>query len=247
MYEPRTYRSLHREKDLRRFRVLLGETDLDIAVKKEACNAELFKKTEAFVFEKRQILKEYIARDKVFLETLEPYQALPSAPPEVREMCEKAALAGVGPMACVAGLISEMTGFFLARYSEDVIVENGGDIWMQSGRKRVVSVFAGDSPFSYRIGLEIHPRQTPLGICTSSGTVGHSLSFGRADALVILAPSAVLADAVATAACNLVKREADLEEAVQFALDIPGVTGALAIMGDKMAARGNIKLTPLHV
>jgi ApbE superfamily uncharacterized protein (UPF0280 family) len=99
-------------------------------------------------------------------------------------------------MASVAGFFSEKVGKFLAHYSRDVIVENGGDIWMKSNRIRRVGIFAGSSPFSQRIGLEIGPKRTPLGICTSSATVGHSLSFGKADAVVILAPSAILADAV---------------------------------------------------
>ena len=147
----------------------------------------------------------------------------------IRDRCEAARLAGVGPMAAVAGLISEKCGSLLARYSDNVIVENGGDIWLKTKTVRQIAVFAGNSPFTYRIALEIGPEQTPLGICTSSGTVGHSLSIGKADAAVILAPSAVLADAVATATCNMVQKEDDLQKAAEFALSVPGVTGALVI------------------
>jgi hypothetical protein len=126
-----------------------------------------------------------------------------------------------------------------------VIVENGGDIYIRSGRVRKIGIFAGESPFTNRVALEIQPHQTPLGVCTSSGTVGHSLSLGRADAVVILAPSAPLADAVATAAGNLVQDERDLEKAVNFALGIKSVTGALAIKNDQLAAAGKIKLVPM--
>jgi ApbE superfamily uncharacterized protein (UPF0280 family) len=246
VYEPRVYRSRHSEKDLCRFRVAVDETDLDIAVKKDRYTGQIRDMVEQLVQKERQVLQEYIKKDPVFLRSLEPHQPLTGAPFTVVEMCEKSRLAGVGPMAAVAGLFAELAGKLLARYSRDVIVENGGDIWLKTSRARNVAIYAGVSPFSYRVGLEIRPVQTPLGICTSSGTVGHSLSFGRADAVVVLAPSAVLADAVATAACNMVQEAVDLKRAVEFALAVPGVSGAVAIMGDRIAAVGRVKLVPLE-
>jgi ApbE superfamily uncharacterized protein (UPF0280 family) len=120
-------------------------------------------------------------------------------------MAEAASIAGVGPMAAVAGAVASFLGQVLGSCSREVIVENGGDIYLRSAHERVVAVFAGDSPFSYKIGLRVKPEDTPAGICTSSGTVGHSLSFGNADAVVIKGESAILADAVATQAGNLIK------------------------------------------
>jgi ApbE superfamily uncharacterized protein (UPF0280 family) len=245
VYEPRDYRVLHREEDLHHFQVMIRETDLDIGIKKGQFSTGLKKKVELLVSEERKILKNYIKAHSEFLTTLEPYVPKEDAPPVVVEMCRATKLAGVGPMASVAGYFAEKAGAFLARYSRDVIVENGGDIWMKSDRIRRVSIFAGSSPFSHRIGLEIGPKRTPLGICTSSATVGPSLSFGKADAVVILAPTAVLADAVATAAGNIVQDYDDLEKSVDLALGIPGVIGAVAIMADKMAVRGEIKLIPV--
>ncbi|HHZ17607.1 MAG TPA: UPF0280 family protein [Clostridia bacterium] len=251
VYEPREYRSRHREDDLHHFQVRIGETDLDVGIKKSRFRLELVKKVEAYVTAERQVLQEYIQKHPDFLTALEPWRPEPSKeeqeqiPAAVRAMCRATELAGVGPMAAVAGWLAERTGTYLARYSRDVIVENGGDIWLKSSRTRKVSIYAGDSPFSHQIGLEIRPDRTPLGICTSSGTVGHSLSFGRADAVVILAPSAVLADAVATAACNRVQGTADLQKTVEWALTVPGVTGALAVLADKLAVKGEIKLLPL--
>ena len=90
---------------------------------------------------------------------------------------------GVGPMAAVAGAIAEFVGEELLAYSPEVIIENGGDIYIKSLKKRVVGIYAGNSPLTGKIGLEIEGKETPIGICTSSGTVGHSLSFGRADAV----------------------------------------------------------------
>lgn len=244
-YEPRTYRRLFSDQDLIHFQVAVNETDLDIGIKKEQFREGIPELVRSFLDQAHRELREYIARDPLFLTTLRPHAPLPGAPLTVAEMCGKAELAGVGPMAAVAGLFSERVGELLARYSRDVIIENGGDIWLKTSRIRRVGIYAGNSPFCNRIALEIRPSHTPLGICTSSGTVGHSLSFGCADAVVILSPSAVLADAVATAAANIVKTGEDLKKAAEFALGIPGVTGAAAILGERMAVLGAVKLIPI--
>jgi len=114
---------------------------------------------------------------------------------------------------------------------------------MKSLEKRTVSIFAGDSPLSGKIGVEIEAEDTPLGICTSSGTVGHSVSYGKADAVVVLSKSASLADAAATAIANLVAVPDDFEKAFRKAEVIEGVSGLLVIKGDKAGAWGNIRLT----
>ncbi|AEG15225.1 UPF0280 family protein [Desulfofundulus sp. TPOSR] len=240
----RTYRYRHRQEDLVHFQVVVGETDLDIGVRRERFSPELVERVTQMVRECRAPLEEYIKRDPAFLKAHTPYDIPPDAPPIVREMAEAARLAGVGPMAAVAGAIAERVGRALARFSRDVIVENGGDIYLRSARIRRIGVYAGNSPFSHRLALEVRPQDTPLGICTSSGTVGHSLSFGMADAVVILSPNTALADAVATAAGNLVKDPDQVGQAVDFAARIPGVTGALIICRDKMAAWGRLKLVP---
>lgn len=246
IYEPRSYRAMHSQADLYRFQASFQETDLDIAITKGKYTEELYVQVSTLIAEMRLALDEYIRLDPVFKTALIPHKPMNGAPAAVVEMCRASLLAGVGPMAAVAGLFSEKVGVLLNKYAGDVIVENGGDIWLKSVKKRKVAVYAGKSPFSMQIGLEIEPHDTPLGICTSSGTVGHSLSFGQADAVIILAPSAVLADAAATASANLVQEEGDLEKAVNFALGINGIKGALAIKGDKMAARGRIKLIPMN-
>lgn len=148
-------------------------------------------------------------------------------------------------MAAVAGAVAEEVGRAIARRSRDVIVENGGDIFIKSNSIRRIGIFAGRSVLSSHLALEIRPEQTPLGICTSSGTVGHSLSYGSADAVVILSPSTPLADAVATATGNMVKEYIDMEKAVEFAMSIEGILGALIIKDDKLAAKGQLKIVPL--
>lgn len=244
-YQERDYRLLHRQEDLAHFRVVVKETDLDVGVKKERYNERIVLLVEKLVVKHRCLLEEYIARDQGFLKSLKPYKPDASAPALALTMAGAAAAAGVGPMAAVAGAFAEIVGLSLTRHSRDVIVENGGDIFLRTRIKRLIGIFAGNSPFSQHIGLIIKPEDTPLGICTSSGTVGHSLSMGCADAVVILSPSAPLADAAATAAGNLVHSPEDLQTAVDFALTLPGVSGALAILGDKLAVKGKVKIKPL--
>ncbi|UCD10287.1 MAG: UPF0280 family protein [Dehalococcoidales bacterium] len=237
MYEPRTYRNQVGGTDLVSFGVTVKETDLYIRARKN-----LRSKAERLVEKYRNILEKYIERYPDFVASLEPFSPGDKAPLIVKEMAESAAAAGVGPMASVAGAIAEYVGRELLEYSPEVIVENGGDIFMKSLSPRTVSIYAGESPLSNRISIEISPEDTPLGICTSSGTVGHSLSYGKADAVVIVSHSTSLADAVATATGNLVKNEDDIRAGLEFSEKISGVKGALIIINDKMGVHGEIKL-----
>ncbi|MCG8402914.1 MAG: UPF0280 family protein [Firmicutes bacterium] len=244
-YVERTYRLLHRQEDLVFFRLTVKETDLDIGVPRGRMSKTLVEEARQAVLAVRSQLERYILTDREFLSSLEPRHIAPGAPEIARVMAAAGKAAGTGPMAAVAGAVAQHVGEYLARRTREVIVENGGDVYICSKKARRIGIFAGSSPFSNQIALEVEPHRTPLGICTSSGTVGHSLSLGRADAVVIMSPAAALADAVATAAGNLVKGEDDLQKVVNFALGINSVTGALVIMKDKLAAAGNIKLTPV--
>jgi ApbE superfamily uncharacterized protein (UPF0280 family) len=244
-YLERTYRSLFSQDDLVHFQVVVHQTDLDIGVRKERFSPELAKWVEKRLQELREPLEKYIQEHPAFLHSLVPCDPLPGAPSIAVDMAQAAYLAGVGPMAAVAGAFAHYIGRALARRSKDVIVENGGDIYIRSTRRRRIGIFAGGSPLSNRIALEIKPDDTPLGICTSSGTVGPSLSLGRADAAVILSPSAILADAVATAAGNMVQDSGDVQQAAEFATAIEGVTGAVIIKDDRLAACGKLKLVPI--
>jgi len=244
-FKERFYRQDHRQVDLVHFQVVVAETDLDIAVRKEQFSTELVAWIEEVIRDCRRPLEEYIKKDPGFVKSLTPYKVLANAPSIVQTMAEAGRLAGVGPMAAVAGTVSEFVGKLIAKRSRDVIVENGGDIFMRTSRIRKVGIFAGDSPLSNRVAIEIRPEESPLGICTSSGKVGPSLSFGKADAVVVLSPSVALADAVATACGNLVQTTDDLERALELASEIRGVKGILIIKDDRLAVWGSVKLIPM--
>lgn len=244
-YVERSYRQSFRQDDLAHFQVVVRQTDLDIGVRRERFSPELANWVEELIREQRTLLEKYIEEDPTFLHSLTPCELRPGAPPMAVEMADAACLAGVGPMAAVAGAFAQYVGRALEKRSKDVIVENGGDIYLRSVRKRRIGIFAGNSPLSNRIALEIRPEDTPLGICTSSGTVGPSLSFGKADAVVILSLSAILADAVATAAGNLVQNKDDVQKAAEYATGVEGITGAVIIKDDRLAVCGKLKLVPL--
>ncbi len=153
-----------------------------------------------------------------------------------------AAEAEVGPMAAVAGAIAEFVGRDLLPFSSNIIVGNGGDIFIMTDKKRSIKIYAGNSPLSGKIGLEIEPDETPLGICVSSGTFGHSFSFGKADAVLVLSHSASLADACATAIANIIKCTADIPKGINFAKEIKGIRGIAIIVDDKLKTWGRVKI-----
>jgi ApbE superfamily uncharacterized protein (UPF0280 family) len=197
-------------------------------------------------------IENYIPTHPEFLTSLVPIVPRPWAPQIVRWMCASAARAGVGPMAAVAGAIGETVGKDLMSASasssvdgvrvDDVIVENGGDIFVASSCVRRVGIYAGESPLSGKVALEIAPSQMPCGVCTSSGTVGHSRSFGRCDAAVVVASDTALADAVATRVANEVRSQEDIKDALGIASKISGVAGAVVVFGDALGATGDIRL-----
>lgn len=241
-YEPRTYRSRMARPGLRGFRVAVKETDLWILAARD-----FSRQARQVVLQERRQLEAYIAAHPEFLTTLTPWPEDPFAPPVVREMIAAARRVGVGPMAAVAGALAQRVGRALEQEpgSTEVIVENGGDLYLQVAAEATVSLFAGSSPLSQRVGLRIAPGMTPLGVCTSSGTVGHSLSFGRADAACILAHSASLADAAATALGNLVPEARAMAAALEWAAQVPEILGAVVIVGEKLGAWGQVELIPL--
>jgi len=245
-YVKRDYRSLHGARDLHYFRLTLKETDLAIGVDKESYNDSLFSACEKKVRKLRGDLETYISLHPEFRTSFAPVGLLPGAPPLALIMARAAFLAGVGPMAAVAGAFAQAIGEDLRTRVRDVIVENGGDIYIYSNSERLVSVFAGQSQFSNKIAIKVGAEESPLGICTSSGTVGPSVSLGKADAVVIKGHDAALADAVATGAANRVQSKDDLLQAVDYVKTIEGITGILAIKGDHMAAWGNIEIVPLY-
>jgi ApbE superfamily uncharacterized protein (UPF0280 family) len=239
-YEPRTYRTRMARSGLTGFRVDVRETDLWVLAARD-----FSLEVRELVIQERQQLEAYIAGHPGFLTSLVPWPVDPFAPPVVREMIEAAATVGVGPMAAVAGALAARVGRHLSPLSPEVIVENGGDIYLSIIRPAMVALFAGKSPLSHRVGLTLDPALSPLGVCTSSATVGHSLSFGQADAACVLAPSAALADAAATALGNRIQGPHCIAPALEWVASVPMILGAVVVVGEKLGAWGRVELAPV--
>lgn len=237
-YEQRFYRRWVATADLVSFQVRDGESDLLISA-----TMDLASKARQVLAELRGELQGYIDRDLRFLKSLTPVDVLPSAPSLVKQMARAARCYDVGPMAAVAGAIAEAVGERLLEDSSQVIVENGGDIFMKAEGRRAVALYAGeDSPFSGKLRILVDADGAPLGICTSSATVGHSLSLGAADAVVAIAPSAALADAAATAICNSINQDSDIGLALKREKERGLLKGLVISLDRRLGVWGCVEL-----
>lgn len=221
------------------FQVTSLETNLLIQCEKELKDCA----TEA-VLKYRNYISEYISTNPFFKETLDPLIIKEPCHKIIKEMSEYSALAGVGPMASVAGIVAEYTGKELLKHSKQVIVENGGDIFIKVDEPLTMGIYAGSSPLSMKIGVRIS-EDGPISVCTSSGTIGHSLSMGKSDAVCVISKSCAIADASATSIGNRVKSEDHIEKSISFGKEIEGVLGIIIIVKSKIGAWGDIDLIKL--
>ncbi len=239
------YRRLINTSDLERFELIVEETNLFVLFSGSSSVESLKDVARSSTLNCRKVIKNYIRTNPSFQKSYAPVKVEKEAPLIIRKMAKVSSLVNVGPMATVAGITAEFVARDLLKFSKEVIVENGGDIFLKSNKKRKVAIYAGDSPFSGKIALGINPADTPVGICSSSGRFGHSFSFGKADVALAVAKPAALADASATAIGNLVQTRADLHKGIKFAKKIPGLLGAIIIKEDKIVIWGKIKIIKL--
>ncbi len=237
-HQERHYRYESVKSDLVSFQVRVKETDLWIKAERD-----LTARAKDLVISYRKQIEDFIRKNPIFLKSLAPLTLSGIAVPAiVREMILAGQKANTGPMAAVAGAIAERVGRKLLDYSREVIVENGGDCFIMMNRPIEVGIFAGDSPLSHRVALRLRPEKLPAGVCTSSGTVGHSLSFGTADAVTVISRSSALADAAATSVANVVRTSADIEKGLSHAQKIEGLLGVVIIVKDRLGAWGEVEL-----
>lgn len=161
---------------------------------------------KAYIYSIRRDLKNYISRNQDFLLAMEALEMDENAPAIVQRMYESSSFADVGPMACVAGTISEFFLDYLIRLGSTYsIVENGGDIALVNDRKVLCGIYSNNEVLGNEIAFEIKKRRSPLGICTSSGKIGHSISFGESDSVTVISDSSSLADGLSTRIANDVR------------------------------------------
>jgi uncharacterized protein len=236
-YQERKYRELIKNSSLVFFKAVVKETDLAIYAKKP-----MEKLAIDFLLKHRGYLEAYIDRYPEFATTLLPWPLFEPAPKIVRDMVWAGHQTGVGPMAAVAGAVAEHVGTDLLAHSSEVIIENGGDVFLKTDDPSIVGIFAGKSPLNLRIGIRVYSKNEPISVCTSSGTVGHSKSMGKADAVCVISRSCCLADALATAIGNLVSMESHIPKGIEFGKQVPGVQGIVIIVDKKIGVWGDIEI-----
>jgi len=227
------------EKPLISERWVYKETDVLI----KADSREAITEAKRSIIRHRNDLERYIARSPLFKLSLEPVDVEVGSPKVVKLMAEAGKLAGVGPMAAVAGTLAQLAvEDAVAAGARNILIDNGGDIFIHGDRSFTVAVHAGKSPLSNKLALEIDADKLPIAVCTSSATVGPSLSFGEADAATAVANSGALADAAATAICNETKGNPEhaIKAGLERARSIPRVQAALIIYGKHVGSWGDL-------
>ena len=243
-YTERSYRSRFSNDGRRWFCVKFLESDLWIGVDSGSYRASMEEDVYTFLVDLRRRMDAYLLMDPAYKAALTPYDAGLEAPDILKEMSRVSHKTGIGPMSAVAGAVAKHVADFLG--TKEVIVENGGDIYAKATSDMDISVFAGQSPLSEKVGMHIPAAAFPCGICTSSGTVGPSLSLGRADAMMIVCQDVLLADSYATAMANRIKTVNDLQPVIEQIQNNPEILGALAVKDDKLAVCGLYELRLFH-
>lgn len=191
----------------------------------------------------REQLERYIQRHPKFLYSLQPVQ-VDKGPKVARLMAGATSKAGVGPMAAVAGVLADLAvEEMVSEGARVAVVEDGGEASLVSNRPIDMALSAGDSPLSRRVGFRL--EHFPMGVATSSGMFSHALSFGEAEAVTVFAENAGLADAAATAVCNLVKGDdhrSAIERGIKRGLSIDGVRGVFIIYREMVGRGGEVPL-----
>ncbi|MDL2246740.1 UPF0280 family protein [Methanobrevibacter sp. OttesenSCG-928-K11] len=200
---------------------------------------------ENYVLSIRNDLKNYIKSNNLFLNSLKPVNINSNAPPIIKLMEDSSRIANVGPMASVAGSIAELSCDYLINLGSICsIVENGGDIALINNKKVICGIYSGNNKLKTNIGFKLKPRKKQIGICTSSGKIGHSLSFGESESVTVLSNKASYSDSLATAIANEVtgnSYEESLNNALNFAEEFREYfQGVLIINGDFVGKIGKL-------
>jgi uncharacterized protein len=243
-FEPRVYRESMISDRFRSFTIVLGETDLWIGVNPANYDDSMIQFCSEKVNNYRCLIKNYIITLPEFGVSHKPVRLSGFPDPIIVKMAESAEAAGTGPMAAVAGAVAEFLGMdIIKEYKpEELIIENGGDIFVSVTKELNVKFFAGENTQFNKLQLQIPAAYPYLGICTSSGTFGHSFSYGSADTVTVVCLSAALADAWATSVCNMVKKKDDIHRVIDYVKNIPDVLSLIIIKDDEIGISGRLLL-----
>ena len=196
--------------------------------------------TETIVQERKNIEK-FILLHPAFASALKPIRLLPEAPPIVQKMAKASKVTGLGPMASVAGTLAQY-GVEAAMKAgcTDVLVENGGDMYIASSSPVTIGIYAGKNSIGAQLAFHILPEDLPLSICSSSSEMGHSLSFGNCELATVVAKEAALADSAATLVCNSISKQEDVAQVLDDVGRIEGIQGILVVKDNNVGLWGTL-------
>ena len=239
-YKNRTYREHLQKERWYSFTVAYKETDLWIGIDQASFQESIPTFTESRIRTLREDMDAYLQNDPDYTTSLVPYETKPGAPTIFQEMSEVARKSGIGPMSAVAGAVASRIGQEIKeKYGvREIIVENGGDIYADIQKDIDIAVFAGTSPLSEKVGFTLRADHAPLGICTSSGTVGPSL--------MIICKNCALADMYATAFANEIKTTDDIAPCIEKIGKTKDILAAICIKDDKIGIHGIFDLKLFH-
>jgi len=244
IFEARTYRnSLSRER-FQSFAIQQETADLWIGVDPNSFQDDMADVAVAALRSALDELNAYGTANPLFKKSLKPCSVQDDAPAMIRHLAAAGEKAGVGPMAAVGGLLSETIGrALLENFSiGELVVENGGNLFVKLQDPLVLSIFAGESPLSGMAGMEVLPEQTPLGVCTFTQADKSPMDYGKADAVMIACGDAVLADALTSGFGNRIKKPADVENVLNRTENVPEILAAVLVCDDQIGIRGEFEL-----
>jgi uncharacterized protein len=247
MFEPRWYRRMMEGERFTSFQVTHFETDLWIGVDPYSFHNSMPEFVLNTIKDIRIALEHYILQYPAFRHSLTPLPYDPKAPSYANSMITATRKSGTGPFSAVAGMFAQEIGKALIETYRvnEVIVENGGDLFIYVKNDLEVAIYAGNSPLSNKIAVVIPASESPVGLCTSSATVGPSLSLGNTDATMIACSDAALADAFATRFGNEVKTAGDINNALTLSEQFPEISSILIIMDDRFGIKGKYAIKPI--
>jgi len=236
MYEERFYR--HYSKHRHSLEITYRESDLYIVSDKEIDK----KLAQTTLIKYYTQIENYIKKNPKFLSSLSPLEIIDPAPPIVKDMFEASKLAGIGPFSSVAGAVALYTGKSLLKFCNQIMVENGGDIFLKINKDKKIGLYLGENFHPQIITIKIKKRDYPFGICSSSSTIGPSLNFGRADLLSVIGKDAIISDVFATAYSNKIRKEKDINEVINEARSNSFIEAIIISFENKIFFWGNVEI-----
>ena len=247
IFEPKTYRNSFSKERFQSFIITYKEADLWVGIDPDSFQEEMKELALSTLKAIWDELGAYFEIDPFFKKSLKPCPLKDTAPSIAKQMASVGEKAGVGPMASLKAIICELVGkALLENFSiREMVIENGGKLFVSLQNPLTVSIFAGDSPLSGMVGLEIKAEQTPLGVCTFAQTERTPMNFGKADAVIVASKDPAMADAFTTALGNLIKKPGNVEKVLKRADNVPEILAAVLVCEDQIGIRGEFELKML--